>query len=234
MDLLMPGSRRSSPVPVHHRSRRQGAGQVLERLRSGRRHRGAHSARSLESPTSGIRAPMNIRRGRNEPPSARADPMKSWRNASPVIRGTPVDHYLRSRGNALTDKEVVSLRFSPALWHWPTQTKWPTMLARVSLATGIDLTTHQTFLKSDGSGKAPLGDKARLFAAGGCTLGGGVWFGEPDPLHEFVIGEGIESTLSATADIQCQRGLRSSLRAWRPSADSAASSAASSHIRRQR
>ena len=125
------------------------------------------------------------------------DPMKSWRNGSSLIRGTVADHYLQSRGTTLTDKEVVSLRFSPTLWHWPTQSRWPAMLARVSLATGIDLTMHQTFLKSDGSGKAPLGEKARLFAAGGCTLGGGVWFGEPDPLHEFIVGEGIESTLSA-------------------------------------
>ena len=127
----------------------------------------------------------------------RPDPMKSWRNASPVIRGTPVDHYLRSRGNALTDKEAASLQFSPALWHWPTQTKWPTMLARVSLASGEVLAVHQTFLKLDGSGKAPLGDKARLFAAGGRAAGGGVWFAEPDPSREFVIAEGIESTLSA-------------------------------------
>jgi putative DNA primase/helicase len=45
--------------------------------------------------------------------------------------------------------------------------------------------------------KAPLGKQSRLFAAGGRTIGGGVWFGVADPDHEFIVGEGIESTLSA-------------------------------------
>jgi hypothetical protein len=124
--------------------------------------------------------------------------MKSWRNGSPRIRDTAADRYLRSRKIILTDEEAQSFRFHPALWHWPTQSKWPVMVARVSLATGVDLTTHQTFLKADGSGKAPLGEKARLFAAGGGTVGGGVWIGAvADPTREFIIGEGIESTLSA-------------------------------------
>ena len=28
-------------------------------------------------------------------------------------------------------------------------------------------------------------------------MGGGVWFGDADPAHEFIVAEGIESTLSA-------------------------------------
>ena len=71
------------------------------------------------------------------------------------------------------------------------------MLARVSLATGAEITTHQTFVEPDGGGKAPLGKQARLFAAGGRTIGGGVWFGEADSNREFIVAEGIESTLSA-------------------------------------
>jgi hypothetical protein len=35
-----------------------------------------------------------------------------------------------------------------------------------------------------------------LFAAGGKTAGGGVWFGVARPDYEFIVGEGIESTLS--------------------------------------
>ena len=125
------------------------------------------------------------------------DPMKPWRNGSPFIRGSPVDRYLRSRAIALTDEEARSLRFSSSIWHWPTRSRWPAMLARVSLTNGADLGTHQTFLRPDGSGKAPLGDKARLFAAGGRCAGGGVWFGAADPNREFIIAEGIESCLSA-------------------------------------
>jgi hypothetical protein len=126
------------------------------------------------------------------------DPMKSWRNARLFGRDTALDCYFQSRGILLTDEEAPSLRFSPALWHWPTQSRWPAMVARVSLATGADLTTHQTFLEPDGSRKAPLGQKARLFAAGGRTAGGGVWIGlAADPTSEFVVAEGIESVLSA-------------------------------------
>ena len=63
------------------------------------------------------------------------------------------------------------------MWHWLTKTRWPAMLARVALATGEDITTHQTFVEPDGSGKAEI-EKPRLFAAGGKTIGGGVWFGQ--------------------------------------------------------
>ena len=35
-----------------------------------------------------------------------------------------------------------------------------------------------------------------MFAAGGKTIGGGVWFGKADAHSEFVVAEGVESTLS--------------------------------------
>jgi putative DNA primase/helicase len=125
------------------------------------------------------------------------DPMKPWRNAGPFMRNSPVDIYLKTkRGLELTDDEAGALRFSPAQWHWPTKTRWPAMLARVALATGEDITSHQTFIEPDGSGKAEI-EKPRLFAAGGKTVGGGVWFGKPDPERQFIVAEGIESTLSA-------------------------------------
>ena len=45
-------------------------------------------------------------------------------------------HYLKGRGLDLTDDEAGALHFSPALWHWPSKTRWPAMLARVALADG--------------------------------------------------------------------------------------------------
>ena len=126
-----------------------------------------------------------------------SDPMRTWRNAAPWVRGSAADTYLETRGIELADDEGRSLRFAPSLWHWPTQSRWPAMLARVSLASGAEITTHQTFVRHDGSCKAPLGKQSRLFAAGGKTIGGGVWFGAADPDREFIVGEGIESTLSA-------------------------------------
>jgi putative DNA primase/helicase len=129
-------------------------------------------------------------------PDAPKDPMKSWRSAGPWVRNSPADIYLKRRGLDVTDDEALRLRFSPALWHWVVKARWPAMLARVTLATGEDITTHQTFVEPDGSGKAEI-EKPRLFAAGGKTAGGGVWFGVADPNHEFIVAEGIESTLSA-------------------------------------
>jgi putative DNA primase/helicase len=129
--------------------------------------------------------------------SLKPSPMRSWRNAGPWVRGSAADTYFETRGIKLTNDEASNLRFAPALWHWPTQSRWPAMLARVALASGAEITTHQTFVRDDGSAKAPLGKQARLFAAGGRTIGGGVWFGIVEPDREFIVGEGIESTLSA-------------------------------------
>ena len=120
------------------------------------------------------------------------DPMEAWRNAVPWIRNSPADIYLREkRGLELTDGEAASLRFTPALRHWPSKTCWPCMVARVSLATGEDASTHMTFVDLDGSDKAPL-EKPRLFAFGGKIAGAGIWFGQANPDREFIIGEGVE------------------------------------------
>jgi putative DNA primase/helicase len=137
--------------------------------------------------------------------------MKSWLSASRFIRGAAIDLYFKHRGIDVTDDEAASLRFAPSLWHWPSKSRWPAMLARVAMAPlngadGASLTTHQTFLEPDGSGKAPLGDKERLFAAGGKTTGGGVWFGKADPEREFIVCEGIESTLSAMRIFNAKAG----------------------------
>jgi putative DNA primase/helicase len=129
-------------------------------------------------------------------PDAPKDPMKSWRNAGPFVRGSPVDIYLKRRGLEISDDEAGALRFSPALWHWCSKTRWPAMLARVALATGEDITTHQTFIKPDGSGKAEI-EKPRLFAACAMKPGCGIWFGAADSAREFIVAEGIESLLSA-------------------------------------
>jgi putative DNA primase/helicase len=133
------------------------------------------------------------------------DPLKSWRNAAPFTRGSAADLYLRGRKLTLTEVEARSLRHHCELWHWPSQTRWPAMVACVSLADGAALTTHQTFIKPDGSGKAPI-DRARLFASCETIAGGGVWFGEADPEREFAVGEGIESTLSTMRIFGVQAG----------------------------
>ena len=133
--------------------------------------------------------------GAKDPDGAK-DPMKPWRNAGPWIRNSPVDIYLKHRGLDLTDDEAGALRFSASLFHWVTKTRWPAMVARVTLHDGTEVTSHQTFIEPDGSGKAEI-EKPRLFAACDRRIGGGVWFGAADPAREFVVAEGIESCLSA-------------------------------------
>jgi putative DNA primase/helicase len=123
------------------------------------------------------------------------DPLRSWGGASP-IQGTRGEVYFKAREIFLTEMEARSLRYCPALFHWPTQTKWPAVIALVARAGGGELTVHQTFIEPDGSGKAPL-EKARLFPARISPIGAGVWFGTADPEHEMIVGEGVESTLSA-------------------------------------
>jgi putative DNA primase/helicase len=124
------------------------------------------------------------------------DPLKSWLDAYVDVFATTVDLYHRGRGVALTPAEALSLRFHPALFHWPTQGKWPAQIALVTRFDGTPVTCHQTFLKVDGSGKAPL-EKPKLFPSGANPTGGGVWFGNVDANHEFIVAEGVESTLSA-------------------------------------
>ena len=107
------------------------------------------------------------------------------------------------------------------------------MLARVALATGEDITSHQTFIEPDGSGKAEI-EKPRLFSAGGKTAGGGVWFGAADPEREFIVAEGIESTLSRHAHLRRHDGMRGLVGGWRPQADPAADGAPGAHFPRPR
>jgi putative DNA primase/helicase len=144
------------------------------------------------------------------------DPLRSWRDAYPDICGTPVETYLKNRGLILTAVARAALRFHPSLWHWPTKTKWPAMVAAVARADAFGalsvITCHQTFLAWDGSGKADV-DKPKLFPSGVDPAGAGVWFGTAVPEREFVVAEGIESALSAMrlvgSDVGC-----AALSAW--------------------
>ena len=129
------------------------------------------------------------------------DPLRSWREAYPDIRNTSVETYLKGRGLTLADAEARPLRFHPALFHWISKQKFPAMIAAVARSPdegkgGTIITCHQTFLQMDGSEKAPV-EKPKLFPSGVDPAGAAVWFGSPDPDHEFVVAEGIESALSA-------------------------------------
>ena len=124
-----------------------------------------------------------------------ADPLRPYREASPFLADSPIDRYLRSRSIVITESEARSIRYARSQFHWPSRLRWPAIVVQIALHDGEPLGCHQTFVKHDGQGKAPI-ERPRLFAAGGKTIGGGVWFGEADAHSELVIGEGVESTLS--------------------------------------
>ena len=88
-------------------------GEVLDALR----RRGLWDGKAREMSQAGTPRALVAEREKLLKPS---DPMKSWRNAGPWVRSSPADVYLERRGIRLTDDERRRLRFSPALWHWPT------------------------------------------------------------------------------------------------------------------
>jgi putative DNA primase/helicase len=155
----------------------------------------AEAARLIEGVLGGPVGYTNNGDGADRP----KDPLKPYRDAYPDIFGTAVETYQRARGHILTVAEAASLRFHPAMWHWPTKSKWPAMVAAVARWDGTTfniVSCHQTFLQVDGSGKAPV-ERPKLFPSGANPAGGGVWFNSAGAQDAIVVAEGIESTLSA-------------------------------------
>jgi putative DNA primase/helicase len=136
----------------------------------------------------------------------RRDPLRAWQASRPAFPGSLVRVYLESRAIVLSEAEAASLRFHPRLFHWPSQDRWPAMVALVKRADGVALTCHQTFIACDGVGKAPI-EKPRLLPGGASPAGGGVWFGRLAPGAVAVVAEGIETTLSAMRLIGASAGV---------------------------
>jgi putative DNA primase/helicase len=72
----------------------------------------------------------------------------------------------------------------------------PAMLAPVVNVIGEQTGVHMTYLRCDGCGKADLPKEHQRECRGGIH-GGAIRLAEHDPNAELIIGEGIESTLSA-------------------------------------
>jgi putative DNA primase/helicase len=129
----------------------------------------------------------------DRPHKPASDPFKMWREAPPLIGGSLVEIYLRNRGLELP--KDAPLRYAPALWHWPTKSRHPAMVALIERYDGTAITSHATFLSPEGR-KAPI-TPVRLFPAGANPAGGGLWFDRLGAKRELVIAEGIETALSA-------------------------------------
>lgn len=122
-----------------------------------------------------------------------------WREAQPIA-GTVAEAYLRGRG--ITCPLSLSLRYHPEAWHGATARRWPALVALVEGGDGFAV--HRTYLRPDGSGKAPVAPAKAML---GCTRGGAVRLsGGPGRL---VVAEGIETALSLACGL-----LRASATIW--------------------
>jgi putative DNA primase/helicase len=125
--------------------------------------------------------------------------LKIWRNHQ-LGAGTIVERYLAIRV-ILLDQWPASLRFHPCCPRPRDDagnlvSPLPAMLALIEHVDRGPVAVHCTYLQRDGSDKADL-PKERQRACFGPVAGGAVRFGEPRPGVWLVVGEGIESTLSA-------------------------------------
>jgi DNA primase len=106
--------------------------------------------------------------------------------------GTLVEVYLRARGIKLPVPP--SLRFAPALFHRETGRQFPAMLGGIQNIEGRIVGVHRTFLRHDGTRKADIEPAKKV---GGIVWGSAVRL---TPIHALmVLGEGVETTLSAQA-----------------------------------
>jgi hypothetical protein len=101
--------------------------------------------------------------------------------------------YLRSRGIHLTSPV---LRFTEQAPH-RLGPRLPAMLAPVINVTGEQSGTHLTYLRGDGSGKAPL-PKEYQRESRGLIHGGAIRLVPFEPDVELVLAEGLESSLAAS------------------------------------
>lgn len=118
--------------------------------------------------------------------------LRLWTKAT-AATGTLVETYLRSR--AIILPPPATMRLLALHEHKPSGTFWPVMLALVTDAADLPIAVHRTYLARDGIGKAPTGDEARMSL--GPVNGGAVRLAVFDPSRELMIGEGIETALSA-------------------------------------
>ncbi len=118
--------------------------------------------------------------------------MELWEMAEPP-QGTVVEAYLAHRQCRLEPVIVADvIRFHPSLRH-PSGDAFPAMVALVQGIDGEPRGIHRTFLARDGRGKAPV--KPEKMMLGPC--GGGAVRLSPAASSSLLVGEGIETCLSA-------------------------------------
>jgi hypothetical protein len=111
----------------------------------------------------------------------------------PVAAGTIGETYLRSRGISIAVPLV--LRFGQCPHRL--RTDYPALVAPVVDIDGRQTGIHATFLRADGSAKADFADPNFQRETRGLIRGGTIRLAPHDPSHELLVGEGVETVLSA-------------------------------------
>lgn len=171
------------------------------------------------APVQGFSAPAKVRPERNprrvekDAEDARAEAWKAetaarlWREGMRAW-STPLETYLRRRvpietplAEHLLGQVLGQLRFHPRAYHSGPSARpveAPAMIGLVMTPEGPTGGAHVTYLAAGGMGKADLSPAKRMW--GDQILNGrpgGVWLTRPDADGPLIVGEGIESVLSA-------------------------------------
>lgn len=151
------------------------------------RCRGLWSNRGHERPCPRLPASQNHQ---NDDEQRRRHAAKTiWQSTRPA-QGTLVETYFASRNLVLPT--TTDIRFHPHLKH-PEGRHWPAMVALVTDGiTSSAVAVHRTYLKTDGSGKAPVTPAKMML---GPCRGGAVRLGIPGP--RIMVAEGIETAMAA-------------------------------------
>jgi len=122
----------------------------------------------------------------------RASAFAFWQNASPAA-STVVERYFEVRGLPADWVGRTGFRFNPKFWGDKTA-----MLAPITNpATGKFMAMHATFLRADGRGKQDANRQPGPKVIVGPYWGGWIKIGKDDGVSPLLLGEGIETTLTA-------------------------------------
>jgi hypothetical protein len=120
--------------------------------------------------------------------------MKKWAEGE-AVASTLGAAYFPFRGISVAPPDCV--KFHPAVRHTPTKQDLPALLAlATNLQTGAPLAVQCTYLARDGKGKAKVERKDQRRTCGS-PKGGAVRLGEPANGVPLLLGEGVETTLTA-------------------------------------
>jgi len=133
---------------------------------------------------------------RDDDSAKRSEFARAMWNRAVAAPGTPVSAYLESRG--ITTDIPPTIRYLAGAKHADTGLILPCMIAAVALWPSCEIiAVHRTFLKADGSGKAPVSSPKKML---GPVVGGAVRLARHG--STLVVAEGIETAMTVLQETE--------------------------------